>query len=190
MNILCIDAGVGGGYTWNIGDKVYTSPMKSAPTGTKGLDATKHQTKYVDLILEYILDETMAGYDCGMDKIYIEQVGPRFGDTPKTSWGLSANYHCISMWFHTNMPDCLTFVLPQVWMPQLPIELPSGKANYSKRKKALQDFAVSQYGTVTQLTFGKNDKPKLTENRKITSKTADSTCMHWIYSNHALKTIS
>ncbi len=182
MNILCIDAGVSGGYTWNVDDKMFTAPMKSAPTGTKGLKATQHQTKYVDLLLDYmVLHGSYA-----IDKVYIEQVGTRFGDTPKTSWSLSANYHCIAMWFQACMPIKPTFVLPQVWMPQLPIDLPSGKANYNKRKKALQDFAVSQYGNVTQLTFDKNDKPKLTENRSITGKTADSTCMHWIYSSRPL----
>jgi len=186
MNILCIDAGVGGGYTWNIGDKIYTAPMKSAPTGTKGLDATKHQTKYVDLILEYI----MLRQSGEIDKVYIEQVGTRFGDTPKTSWSLSMSYHCIAMWFKAIIDSEITFVLPQVWMPQLPISLPSGKSNYTKRKKVLQEFAVSQFGDVTQLTFGKDDKPKLTPNRKITGKTADAACMLWIYGNYDLKTTS
>jgi len=181
MNRLCIDAGVSGGYTWNVDDKVFTAPMKSAPTGTKGLDATKHQLKYVSLILSQVFQ----AIDLWDTKVYIEQVGTRFGDTPLTSWSLSANYHCIAMWFQTHIVD-VTFVLPQVWMPQLPIDLPSGKANYNKRKKALQDFAVSQFPSVTQLTFDKNDKPKLTENRSITGKTADSTCLHWIYSGKPL----
>ena len=186
-NILCIDPGTGGGFTWNIGDSLYSAPMKPMPTGTKGLKATLHQPKYVEKILDVVFD-VYSGFDnTKIDEVYIEQVGTRFGDTPKTSWSLSMNYHVICMYLSVQFgKDDVHYCLPTNWQQQLPFGLPSGKSNYGKRKKLLQEFAEDQYPLVTQLSFDAKDNVKLTKNKRITAKTADAACLHWIYSGKSL----
>ena len=173
-NILCIDPGVNGGLTWFAEGFVKTAPMVPMPTGTKGKDASKHQVHYIDRIV------TDISADLVDPKVYIEQVGPQRFDTPKTAWSLSMNYHCILSRLEQEGWEII-FVTPSYWQNQLPISLPSGKSNYSKRKKALQEFAKSKYPNVMQSTYPKGElKERLTG---VSAKTADSTCIYWVFSN-------
>ena len=168
-NVICIDPGVHGGIAFNVDEEIFVLNMPTIPTGCKSAEFTEIQVRGLYLLVEGLPD----GY-----KIWIEKVGPRPSDTPKTSWRFSANYHCLLMALHAKR--CVfKLQLPQHWQAQLGISLPSGEHNYDRRKKILKAFATDKFTKVTRI--GMDKKGKWKEYKAVpTEATADALCMLWV----------
>ena len=77
------------------------------------------------------------------DVVYIEKVGTHIkGNNASSSVKLSKHYGviigvltCLEIEYHE--------VLPQAWMKKLPVTLPHGTDNYSKRKTAIWEYVQS-----------------------------------------------
>jgi len=174
---LCIDAGVHGGIAWCIEGEVFVSNMPKLPVGCKAKEFSEIQVEGIAQIFNDI-DENIPEHIS--PKCWIEQVSNRNGDTDKTAWRFSANYHCWLMCFLAY--SCpLKKQLPAHWMSQLGIELPSGQHNYDRRKKILRDFATSKFPEVQRMKRNKKGEVVFVK-AKPTAQTADALCMLWVNS--------
>ena len=140
-NIVCIDPGVHGGFAFNDGERVFTMNMPTMPTGCKSATFTDLQVEKLYDIIDGLPN----------NQIWIEKVGPRPSDTPKTAWRFSANYHCLLMALQHRGGPPVKMQLPQHWQAQLGISLPTGAHNYDRRKKILKDFATKKFPDVTRI---------------------------------------
>lgn len=168
---ICIDPGVGGGIAINYGKRVFVINMPEMPPKCTSKVFTEMQVK--------LIKELAGVFPVRDHKVWIEQVGPRPSDTPKTAWRFSANYHCLLMALEYRKGLGYKTQLPAHWQAQLGIELPSGQHNYDRRKKLLKDFATEKFPEVQRIS--KNKKGKWTKTKaKPTTKTADALCMLWV----------
>ena len=176
-NIICIDPGVGGGIALNHGKRIFVFNMPVMPLKCTSKIFTELQVEKIREIVNVLPMDS--------HKVWIEQVGPRPSDTPKTSWRFSANYHCLLTSLEYRGGLGYKTQLPTHWQNQLGIELPSGTHNYDRRKKILQAFATEKFPEVQRVS--KNKKGMWKKNKAFpTAKTADALCMLWVNSGMEL----
>lgn len=149
--------------------------MPTLPTGCKSAEFTNIQVEKLHILIESL--------PCC--QVWVEKVGPRPSDTPKTAWRFSANYHCLLMALKAQHPHSfekrVKLQLPQHWQAQLGIELPSGAHNYDRRKKLLKAFAVLKFPEVSRISIDKNGQWE-EHKAKPTDATADALAMLWVNS--------
>lgn len=179
--IVCYDPGVNGGFAW----KDHQGGIHAAAMPTAKLDGKPLKGKAWSKFQVGALSHILCTMTASGAQYYIEHVGARPSDTPKTSYGLSANYHIALtiMNIYRDNGDTVKQVPPAYWQNQLQITLPSGQQNYDLRKRLLYDFAHLKYPEVTTHTFIKNGAPAhKSRQAKPTYATADALCMLWVFS--------
>ena len=176
-NLVCIDPGTGGGVAFNIRDRVFVYNMPKVPPKATSAIFTDCQVKGVNQIIK----------DLPSYQVWIEKVGPRPCDTPKTAWRFSANYHCILAALHARwgLTANTKMQLPQHWQAQLGISVPSGMHNYDRRKKLFKAFATEKFPRVTRISFNKYGESKEIK-AAPTDATADALCMLWVNAGFGL----
>lgn len=177
--MITYDPGAGGGFAWKaIGGDICSAPMPELPPKSKSVVWSRHQIASLQKLTHLILGTTEPS-----STIYIEHVGPRPCDTPKTAYRLSANYHIALTLLKLSGRE-VKMIRPLHWQNQLPMLVPSGSHNYNTRKKVFHTFANLKYPEVFQVKVKKPlDEGNNFNQRKAkpTYKTADALCMLWVY---------
>ena len=178
--MITYDPGVGGGFAWKaIGGDICAAPMPELPAKSKTDVWSRHQIESLRKLTHLILGTTDHN-----STIYIEHIGPRPSDTPKTAYRLSANYHIALTLLGLSGRE-VKMVRPLHWQNQLPMLVPSGSHNYQARKKVFYKFAHLKYPELHQVRIKKpleESSQFIQHNSKPTFKTADALCMLWVYS--------
>lgn len=175
--MITYDPGVGGGFAVKGRfDDIITLPIPAVPKNQPSLQFSEW---LYDMIAP-ICEKAMMLSDTSV--VYVEAIGPRPCDTPKTAFRLSAAYH-IALAVFRQLGATIKLVRPIYWQQQLGIAIPSGVHNYGLRKKIFKDFATHKYPAVTTMFYRHNLKKFNTQHKKKpTGKTADAVCMLWVFS--------
>jgi len=181
--MIAYDPGVGGGLAMeNLSGEIVVIPMPEHKIDKK--KGIKKLTSKQFSMYQYENLKKMIHTASAITKettVWMEAIGPRPADTPRTSFSLSANYHIALTLFRECGLD-VKLVSPQHWQNQLGRLVPSGSHNYEKRKKLFQSFATEKFSETAGLYIQKDGEIKVRNSVKVTKKTADALCILWVYS--------
>ena len=181
--MIAYDPGVGGGIAMeNLSGEIVVLPMPEHKIDKK--KGIKKLTSKQFSVYQYENLRKMIHTASAITKqriVWMEAVGPRPTDTPRTAFSLSANYHIALTLFRECGLD-VKLATPQHWQAQLGRLVPSGAHNYNVRKKLFKDFAVEKFDTTHGVYIQTDGSLKTKKDVKVTNKTADALCILWVYS--------